>query len=229
MKKYFSPKTIKNYLIKRKIKNINKFDIEWKNQNFNRIALVNLLLKKYENPDYLEIGCNQNKLFDSVYVDNKIGVDPIRGGNVRLTSDEFFKNNKKQFDLIFIDGLHEYSQVRKDFINSYNCLKPKGYILLHDMHPRYIYEEYSPKINNTWTGDCWKLAYEIGLQKYKMQILMIDFGIGIFKNIGENLKLNDKNFEEIKKLNFNFFYENYNLFNTISLKEFKKNIKENIN
>ena len=32
------------------------------------------LLKHYENPDYLEIGCNENKLFDSVYIDNKIGV-----------------------------------------------------------------------------------------------------------------------------------------------------------
>ena len=229
MKKYFSPKNIRNYLIKRKIKNNNRFNIEWKDQNFNRIALVNLLLKHYENPDYLEIGCNENKLFDSVYIDNKIGVDPIRGGNIRLTSDEFFKNNKKKFDLIFIDGLHEYQQVRKDFINSYNSLKPNGYILLHDMHPRYIYEEYTPKINNTWTGDCWKLAYELSLQKYKMQIIMIDFGIGIFKNLGKKFELNDDNFKKIKKLDFNFFYENYKLFDTISLSEFKKAIKDKYN
>ena len=29
------------------------------------------------------------------------------------------------------------------------------------MHPRNSYEEYTPRINNIWTGDCWKLAYEI--------------------------------------------------------------------
>ncbi len=77
------------------------------------------------------------------------------------------------------------------------------------MHPRYIYEEYTPKINNTWTGDCWKLAYELSLQKYKMQIIMIDFGIGIFKNLGKKFELNDDNFKKIKKLDFNFFYECY--------------------
>ena len=79
MKKYFSPKTIKNYLIKRKIKNINKFDIEWKNQNFNRIALVNLLLKKYENPDYLEIGCNASIIFSFISWHDTFWVS---GGNI---------------------------------------------------------------------------------------------------------------------------------------------------
>ena len=53
---------------------------------------------------------------------NKIGVDPERGGNVRKTSDNFFKNNKKEFDVIFIDGLHIYEQCRKDVINSLKVL-----------------------------------------------------------------------------------------------------------
>ena len=114
--------------------------------NYNRIALINLLLKDFNNPSYLEIGCNKNKLFDSIYVEDKIGVDPIAGGNVRLTSDDFFKKNEKKFDLIFIDGLHEYHQVRRDFENAHKVLKPNGYILLHDMHPRNSYEEYTPEL-----------------------------------------------------------------------------------
>ena len=70
------------------------FSINWKEINYNRIALINLLLKDFNNPSYLEIGCNKNKLFDSIYVEDKIGVDPIAGGNVRLTSDDFKKNEK---------------------------------------------------------------------------------------------------------------------------------------
>ena len=38
-------------------KNLNK---SWNSINFNRIALVNLLLKNYSNPEYLEIGCASN-------------------------------------------------------------------------------------------------------------------------------------------------------------------------
>ena len=47
-----------------------------------------------------------------------------------MTSDEFFKNNKDQFDLIFIDGLHHYNQVKKDIINSVEVLKDGGIILM---------------------------------------------------------------------------------------------------
>ena len=59
--------------------------------------------------------------------------------------------------------------------------------------------------------------------------MMIDFGIGIFKNLGKKFELNDDNFKKIKKLDFNFFYENYKLFDTISLSEFKKTIKDKYN
>ena len=44
---------------------------------------------EYEN--YLEIGCDKDSNFSKIKVKNKIGVDPIKGGNVRKTSDDFFK------------------------------------------------------------------------------------------------------------------------------------------
>ena len=138
MKKFLKPETYKNFIIRNSIKNKNSFSINWKKINYNRIALINLLLKNFNNPSYLEIGCNKNKLFDSIYVEDKIGVDPIAGGNVRLTSDDFLNKMKKKFDLIFIDGLHEYHQVRRDFENAHKVLKPNGYILLHDMHPEIV-------------------------------------------------------------------------------------------
>lgn len=101
-------------------------DWDWRKTNFNRIAVVNLLLNKFQNPSYLEIGCASNNLFDSVPAQNKIGVDPSSGGNVRKTSDDFFKTNDIYFDVIFIDGLHTYEQVRRDIINSIKSLNKTG-------------------------------------------------------------------------------------------------------
>ena len=34
--------------------------------------------------------------------------------------------------MIYIDGSHEYSQVKKDFKNSFNCLERNGYIICDD-------------------------------------------------------------------------------------------------
>ena len=34
--------------------------------------------------------------------------------------------------VFFIDGLHEYAQVKRDIENSLNFLEPNGVILLHD-------------------------------------------------------------------------------------------------
>jgi len=50
----------------------------------------------------------------------------------KTTSDNFFLENKLLFDLIYIDGLHTYDQVKSDLENAYKFLKPKGYLLIDD-------------------------------------------------------------------------------------------------
>ena len=50
----------------------------------------------------------------------------------KKTSDEFFEKNEKKFDLIYIDGSHEASQVYKDLCNSWNCLNQEGIIICDD-------------------------------------------------------------------------------------------------
>ena len=93
----------------------------------------------------MEIGCDENKTINEIKIKEKIGVDPIRGGNLRLTSDEFFLRNNKKFDCIFIDGLHEYTQVKKDIINSVSCLNPNGVILVHDCLPKSFFHQAVPR------------------------------------------------------------------------------------
>ena len=103
---------------------------------------------------YLEIGCDQNETYDSIALssEDKTGVDPAAGGNVRMTSDKFFETNKKNYDVVFIDGLHEYKQCQKDIINALACLNKGGFILIHDMIPLDWRAEFVPRFQNTWNG-----------------------------------------------------------------------------
>jgi hypothetical protein len=185
------------------------FDWNWKETNYNRIALVNILVGKTPNCAYLEIGCASNYLFDSIPALNKVGIDPQNGGNIRKTSDEFFSTNKLFFDVVFIDGLHTYDQVRRDVINSIKFLKPGGWIALHDMLPRNWIEEHVPIVtSHYWTGDVWKVAFELSkTEGIDFKIIKIDNGVGVLKLTKNNPSLVNL-ITELHDKQFSYFYEN---------------------
>ena len=64
------------------------------------------------------------------------------------------KNRK--FDLIFIDGLHLFEQVLKDFINSVNHINTGGVIVIDDTVP---IDEFSALPSQK---DCYRLIIESG-------------------------------------------------------------------
>lgn len=182
---------------------------QWDKTNYNRIALVNLLINKFRNPAYLEIGCASNSLFNSVPAIKKIGVDPSSGGNVRKTSDDFFMSNDDQFDVVFIDGLHTYEQVRRDLINSIKSLRNGGWIALHDMLPRNWIEHHVPIVSSgAWTGDVWKVAFElIETKGIEFNILKIDHGVGVIKVIDPEASLKDLT-STLSDQEFSYYYDN---------------------
>ena len=112
-----------------------KLDISFENKK-SRLEIVQNIINKKNYNSYLEIGTFKDELFGFVKCKNKIGVDPVWGGNVKKTSDNFFAENTQKFDLIFIDGLHHYEQVKKDIINSIKFLNKGGIILMHDCMPK---------------------------------------------------------------------------------------------
>jgi len=184
-------------------------DWNWSATNFNRIAVVNLLLTRFKDPAYLEIGCASDSLFNSVPVLRKTGVDPSSGGNVRKTSDDFFHSNKERFDLVFIDGLHTYEQVRRDVVNSIKVINDGGWIVLHDMLPRDWIEHHVPIVSQgAWTGDVWKVAFELKqTDGIEFNILKIDHGVGVIKVLNRNAELKDFR-EELTLKEFDFYYDN---------------------
>ena len=190
--------------------------------NYYRWDLIEYLIKKNNYTNYLEIGCDQNQLFSKVAVKNKIGVDPVSGGNIRKTSDVFFKDNKDKFDIVFIDGLHTYEQVKKDILNSVNCLNENGIILVHDCMPDSLGKQAVPRYKMQWNGDVWKAIVDLR-QKEDLDIYTceMDQGIGIItKKKNSSLLILDKPIHKIKFKDYFYNYKEY--MRVISLTEFKK-------
>ena len=50
----------------------------------------------------------------------------------KMTSNKFFLNNSKKYDLIFVDGDHSSAQVKIDINNSWKVLNKGGYLILDD-------------------------------------------------------------------------------------------------
>ena len=191
-------------------------------KDYSRLDMINYFIKKNDYKSYLEIGCDKNQIFSQITLNKKIGVDPYSGGNVRKTSDDFFKENAEKFDLIFIDGLHVYDQVKRDIVNSINFLNEEGVILVHDCLPDTIGKQAVPRYKMQWNGDVWKAIVDLR-QRDDLEIhtCFVDQGIGIIKkeNNSSTLKI-DKKTQDLK---FSDFYHNHNEYlRIINLDEFKK-------
>ena len=182
----------------------------------NRLDLISYVIKKNNYKNYLEIGCHNNEVFDKIRIE-KIGVDPISGGNYRGTSDNFFRENQIKFDCIFIDGLHEYSQVKRDILNSIKILNEDGIIILHDCLPPSINHQRVPRTRYVWNGDVWKAIVEVRTwQHVDTYTVLSDQGLGLIKKKKNSNVLNIGNVS-FKKLKYKFFYENYSkIMRTIS-------------
>ena len=219
----FSKKINRIYYFLFKERFSKKLDIKF--DDIKRWDLIQYLHSVYKFNSYLEIGCDDNQLFSRININEKIGVDPVSGGNYRGKSDEFFLNNEKKFDLIFIDGLHVYHQVKKDILNSLKFLKKDGFILVHDCLPRSLSAQAVPRFRSVWNGDVWKAIVEFRTyQNLEIFTCLADEGISIIqkKDNSQLLKI-EKNFTELK---FKDFYYNYNEYmRVINFSEIKKKYK----
>tara|TARA_Y100000590_G_C15336770_1_gene869877 strand:+ start:16 stop:735 length:720 start_codon:yes stop_codon:yes gene_type:complete len=176
--------------------------------------------KKYKS--YLEIGCFDDELFNHVNCEKKVGVDPYTGGTLRKTSDDFFLENKENFDCIFIDGLHHYKQVKKDIDNSLNYLNDDGIIFVHDCLPNNVFDQAIPRCQYDWKGDVWKAIVECRtIDQIDTYTCYADMGIGtILKRTNKNkLKIDIVDFSKLK---FSDYFNNYKEYmNVVDYNELK--------
>ena len=187
-----------------------RLDYDWKKYP-SRSEIIQKIIdsKKYKN--YLEVGCDKDENFSKINVEKKIGVDPLKGGTLRMTSDDFFKKNNEKFDLIFLDGLHTYEQTIKDIDNSLKFLNDHGVVIIHDCLPKKIWNQIVPRVYGHWNGDVWKAIVHSRTYSYADTYTCIaDHGLGIiFKRKNRDLLELKKDFKNLK---FSEYYYNHKKF-----------------
>lgn len=188
-----------------------------------RIDIINYLIKKNDYKTYLEIGVQNGISFRGVElpIENKVGVDPdpFSKATIHSTSDEFFKENKKTFDIIFVDGLHECEAVHRDITNSLAILNEGGVVICHDMSPLSKEAQQVPRIQKLWNGDCWLawMKFRLNNPELSMAVIDTDHGCGVIKKGSQETLTIDKflTYENLEKNRKQWL-------NLISVEEFKQ-------
>lgn len=145
--------------------------------------LFNWLIAEFGYSSYLEIGCKGNTTFDRVQAPTKVGVDPQRGGTLRMTSDQYFAAHDQKFDLVFVDGLHEREQVLRDIDNALVRLNLGGTIVMHDCDPPSEERQRVPQGNQRgWCGDVWRAYIEVRTRPdLDCACSKFDMGMGVIR------------------------------------------------
>ena len=195
-----------------------------------RFDIINHLIKINNFTNYLEIGVFDGECIRQINCQNKDGVDPgvenglAIGVNYKLTSDDFFAQNKdKVYDIIFIDGLHLTDQVDVDIKNSLRQTKENGIVLLHDCNPTTLEMTLVPRQTVQWNGNVYKsvLKFRKSNKQHSYFTVDTDWGVGIIlKNKHQEDWNTPKNYD-LALDDWNYFDTNRkHLLNIISVEEF---------
>lgn len=141
---------------------------------------------------YLEIGCRKGTSFAPVR-SKTIAVDPFFRAAINIigtkpalhvfqtTSDDFFasgflQKNDIRLGLSFLDGMHLFEYLVRDFIGTEAASDPKGVIMMHDCVPLDLAMTTRDltAIRGAWTGDVWKIVPILKKWRPDLKLTMLD-------------------------------------------------------
>ncbi|WP_095587267.1 class I SAM-dependent methyltransferase [Actibacterium ureilyticum] len=142
---------------------------------------------------YLEVGSQTGSSLTSA-TGNVIAVDPafvinkdIMGQKTQLhlfqmTSDDFFAAGALEqmgvkLDLSFLDGMHLFEFLLRDFMNSEKHASADGIIVMHDCVPRtkiMAERDWDKTVTRQWTGDVWKLLPILRRYRPDLKVTVLD-------------------------------------------------------
>ncbi len=140
---------------------------------------------------YLEIGIRKgDSLALAASAAVAIGIDPKpmlskpTASNAKIfafTSDEFFATHDvraelggRDLDLAFIDGMHLFEYVLRDFANVERCSSPGTVIVLHDCLPVDELSASRERTTSLWTGDVWKVVPVLRRFRPDLNLTIVD-------------------------------------------------------
>jgi hypothetical protein len=142
---------------------------------------------------YMEIGCRSGQIFCEAQ-GKTIAVDPFfqADRNVistkpalyvfQATSDDFFAegfldHNNIKLSVSFLDGMHLFEFLLRDFMNTEAHSRAEGVILMHDCSPydrAMTARDYTGKRGMPWTGDVWKLLPILQEHRPDLRVQVLD-------------------------------------------------------
>ena len=160
-------------------------------------------------PDwYLEIGTFTGSSLrlaggNFVAIDPKFQLQheaPLKGREMIFfqdTSDAFFAsptaaNLTGKINLAFLDGLHHYEALLRDFINVEPLMAPGGMVVLHDCLPYNVpMADRTQPPKTDWAGDVWKTLLILMAERPDLRIDILDAaptGLVVIRNLGAKPK-----------------------------------------
>ncbi len=144
------------------------------------------LCRQRESRVYLEIGVQTGQNLAAIKVDMAIGIDPGFILSVdptvgkrklalhRLSSDAFFaREAASHVDLAFLDGMHLFEFLLRDFYNVEAASGRNGLITMHDCMP--LDDRMIARTDvGIWTGDVWKVVMILERYRPDLRVLCVD-------------------------------------------------------
>lgn len=163
---------------------------------------------------YFEIGVRQGHSA-KLAACNAIGVDPASKINQELPntfqlyplmSDEFFEDLPESFvppDLSFIDGMHLFEYVLRDFINIEKNSSHHSVIIIDDIFPCTEAQASRERKTKAWMGDVWKIKECLSIYRPDLICISVDTHpsglLLVFGADSENTLLTEKYNEIVKR------------------------------
>ena len=148
-----------------------------------RTELLNVLISVKGLDSYLEIGVATGENLAQIIAPIRQSVDRYADATYQMTPDDFFASDLglDRYDLIFVDGLHEEDQCRRDLENALARLSDRGWIVAHGANPPIEWhqrpvEEYER--GNEWNGTVWKALVRFRSEHPELELCTFDLAWG---------------------------------------------------
>lgn len=183
------------------------------------LRFLKALHERLEPEWYLEIGTFmgaslQHARCKSIAVDPEFKIQrEILGGKpalhcLAMTSDEFFASGVAEalgarFDLAFLDGMHRFEFLLRDFMGAERLSSPDGTIVLHDCIPLSyvgVEREWDTEATKAWTGDVWKVVPILRRYRPDLKIRTVDCppsGLVMVSGLDPDSRVLEDAYEEI--------------------------------
>jgi tetratricopeptide (TPR) repeat protein len=167
---------------------------------------------------YLEIGVDTGAtLALAERSELGVGVDPADTPLVkrlpphlrvfREESDRFFAERQRdslfgsrRVDLAFIDGMHQFEQVLRDFANAESWAHAGGTIVLHDCVPVVARTAARKRATKFWVGDTWKIVPALAAYRPELKlstVLTPPSGLVVVRRLNPGSSVLRDRFDEI--------------------------------